>query len=647
MAGQGKRVDKALILAAGFGTRMRPWTQSVPKPMLPLWNLPLLLHTIRRLSSTGVREIALNLHWRPEVIRDYLSGMDLGPVRLTFSVEREILGTGGALRPFISFFGEAPFYIVNGDVFSSADPSRLGPLLERDPRAVAAAWLAPAGPRSVEIDREGVVTGFRSDHPGEEGTWTFAGITLVRPDIFRYFPEEPFCSLITLFQRAMRDGLRVRALTMGEGDYWNDVGTPERYLQVHGDVKQLALAGKAGGEAYMREADLNASERESFFCVDPAARIMEGCTGRNSVLSGNVTLSPGTELDSSILVDVDIAGAVRNRLYIPLRRGGEPVLEALVDRMGWPVERTALCFLCKRGSGRSFWRLRYGEEEAIGILFSPERPDNLRYDSSILLLRQAGVSVPGLKASLPESHALAIEDLGDCSLLSILQENPGQALEAYRKTAVQIARFHQNVKSLVTGSTQLEPSFDRGMYEWEHSLFEEQLVIGQLGLKGIPGPVGEELGRIAERLLHCEQVVIHRDLQSTNVLFREGEAFLIDTQGMRFGAAAYDLASLLYDPYADLSDDLREAVISTYLSRRPGAGSVRREILDAALQRLVQALGAFGRLASVGQPSFINYVEPALKRLHAVAEQAGYPALADWSEKLLLSRALNRLKKHL
>ena len=89
---------KALVLAAGLGMRLRPLTFSCPKPLMPLWDVPLLEHLLRLLESWGVEEAAVNLHWQPEKIKAYLAARG-GRIKVRFSFEPDILGTGGALRP--------------------------------------------------------------------------------------------------------------------------------------------------------------------------------------------------------------------------------------------------------------------------------------------------------------------------------------------------------------------------------------------------------------------------------------------------------------------------------------------------------------------------------------------------------------------
>ena len=136
-----------------------------------------------------------------------------------------------------------------------------------------------------------------------------------------------------------------------------------------------------------------------------------------------------------------------------------------------------------------------------------------------------------------------------------------------------------------------------------------------------------DLEAVAAELTRQRPVLVHRDFQSSNVLYRDDGTFaFIDFQGMRLGAAAYDLASLLYDPYVPLDEKARTALARLYPVDRLAYGAV---------QRLVQALGAFGRLASVGQPQFERHIPRALGNLLAAADEADLDALGGFVEDLI------------
>ena len=173
----------------------------------------------------------------------------------------------------------------------------------------------------------------------------------------------------------------------------------------------------------------------------------------------------------------------------------------------------------------------------------------------------------------------------------------------------------------------LEPSFGPDLYAWERDLFENFCVKERYGYEKLPDDVRADLEAVAEELARQRPVLVHRDFQSSNVLYRpDGSFAFIDFQGMRLGAAAYDLASLLYDPYVPLDEKARTALARLYPVDRLAYGAV---------QRLVQALGAFGRLASVGQPQFERHIPRALGNLLAAADEADLDALGGFVEDLI------------
>ena len=160
---------KALVLAAGLGTRLRPLTFGCPKPMLPLWNVPLLERVLAQLESWGVEEIAVNLHWRPEAVERHLASRG-GKARVRVSFEPEILGTGGALRPVRDFLGDTPFWMVNADIVASLKPDDLVGAFSSG-GGLASAWVEPKkGPRTGEADGQGRVTCVRSRPAGVRGS---------------------------------------------------------------------------------------------------------------------------------------------------------------------------------------------------------------------------------------------------------------------------------------------------------------------------------------------------------------------------------------------------------------------------------------------------------------------------------------------
>ncbi len=625
---------KAVVLAAGLGTRLRPLTLASPKPLMPLWNVPLIEHVLCLLEDWGVEEIAVNLHWQPEKIQAHLASRS-GRARLRFSYEPEILGTGGALRPLKDFLCEAPFWVVNADIAVALDPK---PLLDAFAKGdgLAAAWLEPKkGPRTVESDRRGRITCYRSPTPGVPGTFTFCGLQLVSPRIFGFLPERPFSTLVDAYTQAMMQNVFVDGVAVS-GSYWDDAGTVEAYLRIHADVKRLAKSGKTGGGLYDAKADRCGKDGTHFFCVSPDAAVGRGVKGRDSIVFGGARVAPGSDLRGAVVSGGCVGGVLEGAACVAAPVADDDALPAALAALNWKPERTAVSFLGKRGSNRSFWRLYNGEASAIFIRYTLERPENARYSGHAALLASAGIPVPAVLADLPDQQALVLEDWGDDSLQRRMEARPGKAVGWYRAVVSALARLHRDGTRLVKEqATPMEPPFDAALYAWERRLFEEHLLVNRYGYEALPEAVEKELLTVSERLGRARQVVVHRDFQSSNILFRDKRFVFIDFQGMRLGAAAYDLASLLYDPYVKLTPPLRRRMAAEYGACHPENPEAVELFSEGAVQRLIQALGAYGRLASVGQKEFIRHVLPALENLLEAADACGLEALGGLAEELI------------
>jgi aminoglycoside/choline kinase family phosphotransferase len=142
---------------------------------------------------------------------------------------------------------------------------------------------------------------------------------------------------------------------------------------------------------------------------------------------------------------------------------------------------------------------------------------------------------------------------------------------------------------------------------------------------------------VAEKLSAEPKVLVHRDFQSANILYSGDDIskpWLIDYQGMRRGPAAYDVASVLFDPYVPMDGTDRKLLVELAAKLGPGAPSEKMIVL-AAVQRLCQALGAYCRLSAAGQPQFEKYISRALSNLHHAAHDVGLPAFAEFTHELM------------
>lgn len=518
---------KAIVLAAGLGTRLRPLTCTTPKPLLPVWGEPMLARIVATLREWGATDITVNCHYLHEQVEAWCAENGCRA-----SYEPEILGTGGVLNPLREWIGGDDFYLVNGDIVfegagrplafakgEAADDSVLGRCLmtEHD------------GPRTIEADPDSNVTCWKSPDPGYPGTFTYCGVALLKATVLDYVEPSGFSTIVQAYERAMMEGRFMRGVQPRDLQ-WTDAGTIQSYIAINSDGDDNAFA--------------------------------------------------------------DI-----------------PQLKAIGAK--------DVKFLGARGSDRCF----FDADGRIAIVYDDsKRGENARYAGHAKWLKAQGVRVPEILCDLPELKTLVMEHGGVERKMS---------LEDYVKVVEALARFN----ALDAGSLSLEPQFDAALWKWERELFKEHC-LGTRYRMECPKAVDDELCNVAALLEREPKALVHRDFQSTNVLWKGGEPVIIDFQGMRLGPAAYDLASLLYDPYVKLSDGERRALAKLY-AKASGLEGILKMLPYAAVERLVQCLGAYGRLASVGQPQFGKHVLPALENLLAAADEAGLDAIGALAEDLI------------
>ncbi|MCE8020234.1 nucleotidyltransferase family protein [Halomonas sp. MCCC 1A11036] len=213
---------KAMILAAGLGKRMRPLTDHCPKPLLPVAGKPLIVHHLERLAASGIREVVINVSYRAEQIIEALGDGTAHGVDIAWSREASPLETGGGIRQALPLLGEAPFMLVNGDVWCELDPRTLPPLSGD----LAHLVLVDNPNHHPEGDFHLSTTG-RVQAMGMPRL-TFAGLSLIDPALVADQPLGEF-PLAPLLREAMTAG-RVGGTHYRGG--WVDVGTPERLAEL-------------------------------------------------------------------------------------------------------------------------------------------------------------------------------------------------------------------------------------------------------------------------------------------------------------------------------------------------------------------------------------------------------------------------------
>lgn len=627
--------EKALLLAAGFGKRLQPLTSAMPKPLIPLWNRPLIGHIITMLKLWGVKEIVVNTHWQSDKLEDHFKQTDYG-IKIHLSPESEIRGTGGALAPWRSFFADEPFWVVNGDIAASLNCQPIIEAFDSIPGLAGACWVTDnSGPRTVELDYAGRITCYRSPEPGIAGTYTFCGAQLLSPAIFDFIPEEKFSTLVDAYESAMFSNLFIKGVNI-PGSYWNDAGTLQRYCEIHMETKRRSLSGKAGGELYNPLADVQRDRRKGFFCVGNGVKIPADIKADKSIVFDGVTLNEGTSLKNAVVQGGAVNGKLHDLCCVSGCTLSDQRIKDAAASLGWDEGESSFSFIGSRGSDRSFWRGFNGTQRAVFIVDGGERIENLRYPGHTELLQKAGLPVPEIFHVSPDRKTIVLEDAGESSLTDKMSFAPEKAEKLYSSILTKVALFHRRVTQLVKSEgVDLEPEFDLKLYHWEHCLFEENLLKQRFGYESLPDDVRAELTAVASELDKGSRVVIHRDLQSSNILFKGRHYAFIDYQGMRIGSPAYDIASLLYDPYVNIDPELRCRLAAGYLKIMPECPDVVDLFFKGAVQRLIQTLGAFGRLSSLGHSSFEEHIFPGLENLLEAADAADLDATGGMVEELI------------
>lgn len=545
---------KALILSAGFGTRLMPYTMQVPKPLFPVGEKPMLGRIIDQLIAAGAEGIAVNTHHLGQMVSDYLATRN-DPVPVVCRHEPEILGTGGAIGNFSDFLADAPFLVINSDVFTDID---LG--------AVYAHHLGHDHPvtlvvhdlsrfNTVSVDADGRVTGFSGRQADTSRLLAFTGIQVIDPEIHARIPENQKVSSIDVY-RAMIDAGKTLVAYEVNGHYWNDLGTPARY--------RAAVIDHLAPGAF-----------EAAFGQPPASDVQ-------------------TEL---------LAGDGSDRLWYRIKADGRAII------------------LADHG-------ITIGEQTA-------------EIDAFVAIgghLLSKGVPVPEIYTHNRFSGLVFLEDLGDHLLQqAVAGADVRQVIDCYRPVIDVLCHM------AAAGADGFDPAwayqgaaYDKALIiEKECRYFTAAFINGYLKYSDVSdADLMAAFEHLADQILaNAVNGLIHRDMQSRNIMVKDGRCFFIDFQGARFGPVQYDLAALLADPYVNLSQAVRGELL-----RDAAAILETRLTFDAerfftgfqycTIARLMQALGAYGYLSRMKQkPQFAAYIPAALHQLDHQLQYTADPRL--------------------
>lgn len=570
-----ENLKTALILCAGYGTRLRPLTDKLPKPLLPVRGKPAIFAVMDKLRAAGVDDFLINVHHLPEKFAEIF---ELPPdsfkrgrlakthycgssVRLVF--EPQILDTGGAVKNILPFIDTSkPLVVHNGDIYFDCPADEfLSAAQENVSDAACAATLclrSGGNMPNVGVDSLGNVCDMRFALAAPyEKIAQYAGFFVLNPLIFDRFRRAKTAkfSVVDIFLDALRAGERIAGF-FADGGEWADIGTRAEYARLN-----------------------------SCGLPDEWAALAELC------------------------------------------------------ECGFEPNEADIRKVAKGASTRAFYRFSKGGEKLVGCFYSDLPRENFLYAPIAEFLYSCGVPVPKILYHDAQKKIIVMEDAGARDIGELqAEEMRGAYFAALR--AAKILHTKASEK-FAANPIELCPPFDADLYRWEQDYFYRECAQGVFGIN-IPRP-DSDFEVLTRRLLDFPRRLLFRDFQSQNIMVSEGgDIRVIDFQGMRLGNPFYDVASLLFDPYVEkLGGEFVDDALGEYLNFLPDASfpgfAESREILNiAGVERLLQALGAYGFLsAKKGKTGYAKYFAPAAANLLGCAQKCGLSGIAEFASAIL------------
>jgi len=550
---------KALILAAGLGTRLRPYTENTPKPLFTLAGRPLLGIIISRLIDANCKSIVINTHHLHQKINSYLAGQKY-PVPVFTRHEPVILGTGGAIKNVADFWDDSPFMVINSDIFTDIDLKQVYEfhLNHRHP-ATLVLHNDPVF-NTVTVDSKGFVRAFNdrfSPHAASDPhshrtasskientkALTFTGIQVLNPELLEMIPDNVFSSIIDTYKNILSQKKKIPAF-ISKDSYWKDLGTPDRYRQVVFDdmapkAFEAAFPGQVNRRIVRTALYGDGSDRKWYRLTDGNGSLImadHGIRQYDSTCEADAFVSIGRHLASK----------------------------------GIP---TAKIYLYDTFSGHVFM-------EDLG---------DIHFQTFIKSLKNQDRIVSHYKA--------LIQLLGKLSVEGRKGFNPAWTC--------QTAAYTEDL-----------------ILEKECRYFVDAFLKNYLGMNISFNDLEAEFKLLAKKALRFAiNGFMHRDMQSRNIMVKKDRFYFIDFQGGRLGPIQYDLASLLIDPYVDLPRSIQHTLLTFCVETLSPLLRVHPDQFLScyqycALTRNLQILGAFGFLSRIKKKTYFEkYIPNAIKTL--------------------------------
>ena len=579
---------KAMILAAGLGTRLLPFTQNTPKPLFPISGRPILDIIIHSLQQAGCKSIIINTHHLQQKIDSFLAKQKY-TIPVVTRYEPTLLGTGGAIKNVMDFWDGNPFLVINSDIISDIDLEKVYAYHLNHPYPVTMVLHDDPEINTVSVSEDNFIIDFHGQEIksswGEEKTLTFTGIQVLDPEVLSFIPANTFSSIIDAYRKLMLAGKKIKVYYSKNND-WKDIGTPERYKE--------AVYATMAPEAFKKAGSDYRVNNIKRVCLkgDGSDRIWYRLTAEPESGEGSGVNSPDAR-----------EKVVANRSLVMVDHG--------IKKQSTASEIDAFVTI-----GRH--------------------------------LQNSGIPVPEIYLHDTFSGWAFMEDLGDLNLQETVQKTRcSSQIYLYYQSVIDLL-----VEMSISAAKGFDPSwtyqtacYDRNLIiEKECRYFVDSFLRGYLGLDPNFEDLRNEFISLADRALEFSVTgFMHRDMQSRNIMVKNKRFYFIDFQGGRIGPIQYDLASLLIDPYVALPYPLQVQLLNYCIDRLSAFIRCRKNNFSTcfkfcSITRNLQILGAFGYLSRTkGKTYFEKFIPTALTTLkHNLFALKGteFPKLKKIVEKI-------------
>ena len=530
---------KALILAAGFGTRLEPYTRQIPKPLFTLASKPILAHAIDALVQAGCSHILINTHHLGDQISAFVATYKT-TADIEILHEPDILDTGGAIANARHRLDDAPFFVVNADIISSINLKQLYHHHLLGDKLATLVLHDSAPFNKVEVDDNQCITSFDSkNYP-----LAFTGVQVVSPQIFDYLPDKTIFSCIALYS-SLCPQQKIGAY-VDKSIFWSDIGTPNGYSLTSMMIQSASYFGISRQDIHL------------------------------------LKISP-------------VAGDGSDRLWVRVKYENQSII------------------LCSHG------------------ICIPDSDKDNECRSFIKIgthLNAKGLNAPKVLGCDRMSGIVSVQDLGDTHLQAVVNHYPDSTIDLYKKVIDLLIDFS------FKGAQDFDPDWTcqtrtyskELILENECRYFMDAFINGYLGLDHSFDDFKDEFDLIAEQALeHGMTGLMHRDMQSRNIMVQDNRIYFIDFQSARLGPLQYDLASLLIDPYVDLGSNVKKTLVMYAMETLNLKEHQKEKFLKSysgcCLTRNLQALGAYGFLSRIkNKKIFEQYIPCAVKSLKKITQ---------------------------